>query len=71
LAEVRIGQMRADCVDCRRALTQEQMPCAMMHEDGLLLGGLGWHEAHVRPCDCLADRLSVCCVVLLALYGLK
>ena len=37
----------------------------MEHQSALLLGRLGRNEPHIGPSDCLADRLSICSIVLL------
>src|SRR5436190_21523919 len=34
------------------------MAVAVEHQAALMLGGLGWHEPHVGPGDCLTNRLS-------------
>ena len=40
----------------------------MEHQRALLLGALNRHEAHRRPCDCLADRRGIGSIVLAALH---
>src|SRR5271166_2617405 len=42
-----LGEVRADRVDNRRLLPDEQMPCAMKHHAALLFGRLGRHEPKV------------------------
>src|SRR5204863_6898010 len=60
-----LGKMGPDRIDHRSLLTDEQMARAVEHQAALLLGSLGWHEPHVGPGHCLADRLCVSRVILL------
>ena len=60
-----LGKKGPDRIDYRSLLTDEQMARAVEHQAALLLGSLGWHELHVGPGDCLADRLWVSRVILL------
>ena len=61
-----LGQVRADCVDDRGLLSDEEMPRTMQHQATLLLGRFGRHEAHARPLHRLADGLGIGGVILLA-----
>src|SRR5277367_5727297 len=56
--------MRADRIDHRGLLADEQMASAVKHQTTLLLRRLGWHEPHVGSGDRLANRLCVSHVVL-------
>jgi hypothetical protein len=51
--------MRADRIDHRGLLADEQMARAMQHHAALLLRRLGRNESHVRPGDRFADGLGV------------
>src|SRR6476659_5202996 len=62
-----LGEMGADRIDHRGLLPNEEMTCAMEHEAALLRGRLGFHEAHARTQDGLADGLGIGGIVLLAL----
>ena len=45
----------------------KQMARTVEHQAALLLGRLGRDEPHVRPADCLADRLCIGGIILLPL----
>src|SRR5262249_24813289 len=62
-----LGKMRADRIDHRGLLANEQMAGAMEHQAALLLRGLGRDEPHVCSGDRFANGLSVCSIVLLPL----
>jgi hypothetical protein len=57
----------AQAIDQHGALAHQQFPRAMQDQHALLLFALHRHEAHVRPCHRLADRLGIGRVVLAAL----
>src|SRR5215472_11058697 len=59
--------MRADCIDHRGLLANEQMARAVEHQATLLLERLGRHEPHVCSGDRFANRLGVCGIILLPL----
>src|SRR6516165_2050280 len=54
-----LGKIGADRVDDGCLLADEKMARTMKHQTTLLLDRLGRHEPHVRPRDCLANRLRV------------
>ena len=58
------------CKSCVRlhALANQKAPRPVEHQRALLLGALNRHEAHRRPCDCLADRSGIGSIVLAALH---
>ena len=58
--------MRADGVDDRGLLSDEEMPRTMQHQAALLFGRLGRHKAHARALHGLADGFGICRIVLLA-----
>jgi hypothetical protein len=55
--------MRADRIDHRGLLADEQLACAMQHQAALLLRSLGRNEPHVRPGNRLADGFGVSGIV--------
>jgi hypothetical protein len=61
-----LGEVRADRINHRSLLANEQMASAVKHQAALLLRRLCWHEPHVGSGDCFANRLSVSHVVLLS-----
>src|SRR5277367_2335733 len=63
-----LGKVRADRIDDRSLLTDEEMPGAMKGQTALLLGRLGRHEPHVWPGHRLANRFRVGGIVLLSLH---
>src|SRR3982074_516953 len=54
-----LSKVRADRINYRGLLADEQMACAVKHQAALLLGRLGWHKPTVGSGDRLANRLSV------------
>ena len=62
------GEMRAQRVDCLRALTHQQVAGPVRHRSGLLLLGLRRHEPRRRPRRRLGDRLGIRHLVLLPLH---
>jgi hypothetical protein len=58
--------MRADGVDDRRLLPDEEMPRTMQHQAALLLGRFRRHEAHARPLRRFAYGLGIGSIILLA-----
>ena len=67
--DAELGTVGPQGVGQHRALTDQKIAGPVQHEHALLLGALDWHEAHVRARHCLADRLSICRVVLAPLHG--
>jgi hypothetical protein len=65
--DAKLGKMRADRIDHRGLLANEQMAGAMEHQAALLLRGLGRDDPHVCSDDRFANGLSVCSIVLLPL----
>src|SRR6266404_6227618 len=61
------GKVRADRINHRSLLANEQMACTVKHQAALLLRRLCWHEPHVGSGDCFANSFSVSHVVLLPL----
>src|SRR6267142_2582991 len=60
-----LGEVRADRVNHRGLLADEQMACAVKHQAALLLRRLGWDEPHVGSGDGFTNCLCVSCIVLL------
>src|SRR6267378_3564801 len=65
--DTELGEVRADRINHRSLLANEQMACTVKHQAALLLRRLCWHEPHVGSGDCFANSLSVSHVVLLPL----
>src|SRR5882724_5346758 len=62
-----LDKVSPDRVNHRGLLADEEMTCAVKHQVALLLERLCWHKPHVGSRDCLANSLSVSCIVLLTL----
>src|SRR6516165_6916577 len=62
-----LSHMRPQRIDHLGLLPQQKIACSMLHQSALLLGRFRPHKSHPRPANCLADRLRVRRVVLVAL----
>jgi hypothetical protein len=62
-----LSQVGSHRIDQLRALVHQKVAGAMLHQLGLLLGGLHLNETHGRPAYRLAYRLGIGCVILVAL----
>src|SRR5258706_2242734 len=62
-----LGEVRADRVNHRGLLADEQVACAVKHQAALLLRSFCWYKPHVGSGNCLANSLCVSCIVLLTL----
>ena len=58
--------MRPQRIDHLRSLPHQKIARPMQHQPVLLLGRFDLYETHSRPPHCLADRLSVGGIVLVA-----
>src|SRR5712671_2269078 len=63
--DTELGEVRADRINHRSLLANEQMACTVKHQAALLLRRLCWHEPHVGSGDRLANSLGVGHVILL------
>src|ERR1700730_15313828 len=63
-----LRKIGADRFDHRGLLPDEQMPCPVKHETGLLFGRFRWNEPHIRPLNGFADPLGIGRIVLLTLH---
>ena len=65
-----LREVRADRIDHRSLLADEQVPGTVQRQAALLLRRLGRDEPHVRSGDRLADRFGVSGIVLVPHIGL-
>jgi len=64
--DAEFGQVSAQGIAQHRALTHQQLPGPVQHQDSLLLLRLDRDEPHRRPRDRLADRCRIIRIVLAA-----
>ena len=63
-----LGKVRAQGIDLRGSLTDEQVTGAMQHENALGVGRFDRNEAHRRSPHGFANRLSIGRIILVPLH---
>jgi hypothetical protein len=64
--DAKLGKVGSNCVDERSLLADEEMPCTVEHQTGLLVGCLRRHKPHAWPLRRLTNGLGIGSIVLLA-----